>query len=193
MGGSSSRVSPVGVSQQAPTRLAEADGNVELVVEPVAEPAETGVGGHGAAPPAAPAFDEVSEEEAALWETLLHSPAALAASAGISAERLHELFVRASAEVAKNRADAASTAGSRYRVGALREAAAAGDLDKVVSCLAAGVSPNCQNSLQSGGLCSMRRDTATSLSCRRSSMPARIRFTSTNRHVAKITQKARPH
>lgn len=142
MGGSSSRVSPVGVSQQAPTRLAEADGNVELVVEPVAEPAETGVGGHGAAPPAAPAFDEVSEEEAALWETLLHSPAALAASAGISAERLHELFVRASAEVAKNRADAASTAGSRYRVGALREAAAAGDLDKVVSCLAAGVSPN---------------------------------------------------
>ena len=91
---------------------------------------------------AAAPHDGVSEEEEALWQVLIHSPAALADSAGISAERLHELFVRA-AEVAAAEADElAPKAGSQYRAGALREAAAAGNLDQVMSHLQAGSDPN---------------------------------------------------
>ena len=104
-------------------------------------------GGHDAviastADDAAP-HDGVSEEEAALWQALIHSPEALADSAGISPERLHELFVRAAAEVAAAEADkSAPQAGNRYRAGALREAAAAGHLDQVMSHLQAGSDPN---------------------------------------------------
>ena len=133
-------------------------------MEPAAEPAaeslqvlpgsaeESATAGHAdGGAPAAPAadrsmtevaHDDVSEEEEALWQTLLHSPAALAACAGISAARLHELFVRASAQAAESNRSGAADAGAGYRVGALREAATTGDLTLVNSYLAAGVDPN---------------------------------------------------